>query len=416
MNFWVGLLIGLILGWLIEWIIDWLFWRRRDGDSSAEAELREQLAAAEARYRSAEADCRAQLSVVEAANRDLRRQLDEALGIAVVADASREAPEMPIVRMQETDVRPSAEDDLTLLEGIGPVYSARLRESGIRTFAQLAASDEATLARIIDAPTWRRIRYGDWIAQARLAAAGNEAGLRALQDELFKRHGDNLSLIKGVGPRTAEALSAAGITTFAALAAATPEELQAALAAGGVRLGDYDYVGWIEEARLRAAGKRIRQSRTRVAQFVSCPQDLSAVSGIGSVYEQRLYLAGIGSYWELAETPVDELAAILDIKDYQAVDLEAIKAAAMELAVQTNSVGRGWDGTPPDDFEQLSGVGEIYERRLYNAGICTFEALAATTIEQLTEICQVAGGRRPDFEDWISQARRLAGAKGAAGQ
>ena len=42
-------------------------------------------------------------------------------------------------------------DDLTELEGIGPVYAAKLREKGIVSFADLAAADEATLAGIIDA-------------------------------------------------------------------------------------------------------------------------------------------------------------------------------------------------------------------------------------------------------------------------
>ena len=58
--------------------------------------------------------------------------------------------------------------------GIGPAYATRLRASGITTYEQLAGSDEDTLTVIIGAPAWRRANYGDWIAQARLAAAGDD--------------------------------------------------------------------------------------------------------------------------------------------------------------------------------------------------------------------------------------------------
>lgn len=303
-----------------------------------------------------------------------------------------------------------AGDDLTQLEGIGPTYAAKLRERGINTFVDLAATDETTLAGIIDAPAWRRINYADWIAQAQLAATGDELALQNLQDRLFTRAGDNLSLIDGLGGRSASALQAAGITTYAALAAATPEQLDVAVREAGVR-GHFNYEAWISEASLRAAGRRIPAKRARATHVVSCPQDLSAVPGIGSIFEERLYAAGIGSYWELAETSRDQLSAILGPESLTGVDLEAIKAAAVQLAAQSHSIGRAWDGTPPDDFEVLPGIGEIYERRLYEAGICTYEALAATSVEQLTEICKAPPMRTPDYAGWITLATDLSAAK-----
>lgn len=299
-------------------------------------------------------------------------------------------------------------DDLTQLEGIGPTYAARLRENGIATFAQLAASDEETLAKIINVPAWRKINYGDWIAQARLKTAGDTTALKSLQDELFKRdEADNLALIYGLGDKSAAALGGAGIATYAVLADTTPEHLDEIIRTAGLRSGDY--AAWIDEARLRAAGKRVRRQRKKVTELVSCPQDLSAVAGIGSVFEDRLYTAGIGSYWELAESPADELGRILGIGD--ADSLAQIRSSAMQLAVQTNTQGRAWDGTPPDDFEVMEGIGEIYERRLYEAGICTYEAMAATTVDRLQEICQAPDWRRPNFAGWIAKATELAAAK-----
>ena len=301
-------------------------------------------------------------------------------------------------------------DDLTQLEGIGPVYASKLNEQGITTFAELAAAEETTLAGIIAAPAWRRVNYGDWIEQARLAAAGDDKGLDALQDRLFRRPADNLTLVHGLGPRSAEALNAAGITSFAGLAGASPQELDGILRDAGIR-GGFDFDGWISEAGLRAAGRRVPTGRARATHTVSCPQDLSAVSGIGAVFEERLYAAGIGSYWELAEMDAGELSNTLEAEAFQDVDLGAIKAAAMRLAAESNTLGRVWDGTPPDDFEVLSGIGEVYERRLYEAGICTYDTLAATSAERLAEVCRAPAMRTPDYAAWIATASELSAAR-----
>jgi predicted flap endonuclease-1-like 5' DNA nuclease len=325
------------------------------------------------------------------------RQVDYPAWI-VEARALAEAPRRMVVG-----------DDFTTLEGIGPVYEAKLKHAGIATFAQLAASDEVNLKEIIQAPAWRRVNYGEWIEQAKLAAAGDDAGLKALQAELFSRGGDNIALIAGVGEKSAAALSAAGITTYAALAESTPEQVAAIVAAAGLRAGDFD--AWIEEAKLRAAGKRVKRATraggVAVDVKVSCPQDLSRISGIGAVYETKLYAAGIGTYWELSEIADQDLVRVLEVKDFQAVDIVAVKADALKLAEETDTVGRYWDGTPPDDFEKLEGIGEVYERRLYDAGICTFRALAVVSAERLQEICQAPDWRRPDYASWIAQAERL---------
>ncbi len=320
-------------------------------------------------------------------------------------------------------------DPLEDIEGIGPVYAGKLRTAGITTFAQLAASDEVKLAGIIVAPAWRKVDYGSWIAQARLAAAGDEAGLKALQAKLYGRafdgegawddlegedawsvagvgrRGDNLNLVGGIGEKTARALQAAGITSFAALAVATPEKLGEITKAAGVRGGDFD--AWISEAKLRAAGKRVPWVHRACAakNVASCPQDLSKVKGIGTIYEQKLYAAGIGSFWNLAQADVAELARIFEIKDFQKVDLDAVKADALRIAEETNTVGRSWDGTPPDDFEPFGGIGEVFEGRLYDAGICTYRGVANATVERLAEICKAPAWRTPDYAGWIAQAR-----------
>ncbi len=282
--------------------------------------------------------------------------------------------------------RGTAGDDLLIIEGIGPVYAAKLRAAGITTFAQLAEADDARLAEIIQAPVWRKVNYADWREQARLAAAGDAAGLKAVQDKLFARsEKDNIGLIAGVGNKTAAALAAAGIATYAALADSSPEQLDKTVKLAGLRAGDDD--AWIAEAKLRAAGERV----VRAKKPESCPQDLSRVDGIGAAYETKLYEAGIGTYWQLSILTPEEITYILGIQEFQKVDLAGIKADALRLAKETNTLDRTWDGTPPDDLELVEGIGATYQGRLYDAGICTYEALATTTPERLAEDLQSAG-------------------------
>jgi len=143
---------------------------------------------------------------------------------------------------------------------------------------------------------------------------------------------------------------------------------------------------------------------------IRCPQDLSRIDGIGTVYEQRLYKVGIGSYWDVARAGNDFLKDVLGtLVD---VDLATIKAHALRLAETTGTMYYSWDGTAPDDFESFPGIGEVYESRLYEAGICTYEALAGCTVEQLQAICRAPEMRRPPYTEWISRARRLASQRG----
>lgn len=55
-------------------------------------------------------------------------------------------------------------DDLTEINGIGPVYAGRLQASGITTFSGLAAADAEGTAETIDVGPEM---VADWIAQAR---------------------------------------------------------------------------------------------------------------------------------------------------------------------------------------------------------------------------------------------------------
>jgi predicted flap endonuclease-1-like 5' DNA nuclease len=148
-----------------------------------------------------------------------------------------------------------------------------------------------------------------------------------------------------------------------------------------------------------------------IERVTECPQKLARIKGIGRVYEDKLYQAGIGTYWQVATASAERLAEIFGIKDFQAVDLDAIQQGARALAEATDTVGKVWNGRQPDDLENLPGIGKTYEGRLYDAGICTWQKLAALTPEELAAILKAPSWNQPNYAAWIAYARaRMASA------
>lgn len=351
--------------------------------------------------------CQAGLCTLETLANATVAQLD-----AICQEPDRSRPDYAswILQAQETLAADGkwSYDDLTVIAGIDPTSAAILNEQGFTNFGRLAAAAETDLALAAPAPPWRDLRYGDWIAQARLAAAGDRAGLDAWRQERQQRQGDNLQLIHGLDAAAAAALAAHGIDSFAALAAAAPDRLAAVAQAVGLPAGAS--AGWLAEARMRAAGHHVRRARSEPilegeVEYTACPQYLSQVRGIGALYERRLYAAGIGAYWELASLPDEALARILAPHPWQQVDFAAIKRDAAQLAADGGAERQVWDGSLPDDLGAIDGIGRMYEARLHEAGICTFEALAAATVEQLAAICKAPEWRRPDYGGWIAAAQ-----------
>lgn len=77
-------------------------------------------------------------------------------------------------------------DDLKKIEGIGPKIAGLLNEAGIETFAQLSKASIKKLKSVLEAagPRFRLAKPDTWKQQAKLAAAGKDAELKKLQDEL----------------------------------------------------------------------------------------------------------------------------------------------------------------------------------------------------------------------------------------
>jgi predicted flap endonuclease-1-like 5' DNA nuclease len=168
-----------------------------------------------------------------------------------------------------------------------------------------------------------------------------------------------------------------------------------------------------KQMAIMPASKALAADRAVAAQhlprIIAAPQDLASVNGIGAIYEQRLYAAGVGSFWELANMGDEDFARLLDLTDLQraAFDGASIRTQAERLAAETGTVGQLWDGVAPDDLEPIKGIGKVFEQRLYDAGIRTYARLAAATSEELATICGGNMPVKPDYASWIEQAQTL---------
>jgi len=94
-----------------------------------------------------------------------------------------EAP-APVVEETPT-AEATAEDDLKKIEGVGPKIESLLKEGGLKTFAQVAASAPEAIKEILVAAGSRYQMHDptSWPLQAGMAAEGKWEELDKWQDE-----------------------------------------------------------------------------------------------------------------------------------------------------------------------------------------------------------------------------------------
>ena len=175
----------------------------------------------------------------------------------------------------------------------------------------------------------------------------------------------------------------------------------------GSVVDDPSQANWTRLSGVKASAARGAFLAGTKPVFSGQLQDLTLVAGIGQVLEQRLFEAGIGTYWEVATMSDEDFARILHTANLpvQRFTPAEIRASASRLAEATNTVGHIWEERPIDDFDPLPGIGRVFEKRLYAAGIFTFEDLAAATVERLEEVCKAPKTRIPNYAAWIEVAK-----------
>ena len=141
-------------------------------------------------------------------------------------------------------------DDLTQLSGVGPKASGALAAVGITTYAALAEANEPTLRHALhEADMVPPANVASWPMQATYAARGDWQGLMKYNNRREAGHGgatkskaakpkaaappDDLTQLKGIGPRISSILSDGGVTTYDELEHTDPSELRKLIAASG---------------------------------------------------------------------------------------------------------------------------------------------------------------------------------------
>ena len=62
-----------------------------------------------------------------------------------------------------------------------------------------------------------------------------------------------------------------------------------------------------------------------------------------------------------------------------------------------------------DDLKKIFGIGKVFEKRLHDAGITRFSQIAKWSSKQVAEYETKLNAPRIDEDDWVGQAKKLAG-------
>jgi predicted flap endonuclease-1-like 5' DNA nuclease len=136
---------------------------------------------------------------------------------------------------------------------------------------------------------------------------------------------DDLTQLAGIGPKSAEALNAAGITTYAALAQSNEPAIREAFQASGIVVRG-TVSTWPMQANYAVKGdwqgmskyndRQSHQGRSAPVKAKAAPKaatsnDLTQISGIGPRMEMLLKGAGVTTYAALRDASVEDLRAIV---------------------------------------------------------------------------------------------------------
>jgi predicted flap endonuclease-1-like 5' DNA nuclease len=293
---WLFSLGAFLLGLLLNW---WLFTRKkdevintltreRDDYHTRYVDVEKDFSSLKYQYDESQKDntgLRTSLQRCEADKAVLATKLDRAtratddstVGTGIIGGTGDRDPE------DEGDMYAGlfTDDNLQIVEGIGPKIEGLLKDGGVGTWSALAAAAHDRLREILDGagPRYRIHDPTSWPHQAKLAAAGDwekliqyqkftDAGRETTGDfetdskfeKLaskalgFSTNPEDLKVVEGIGPKIEGLLKADGINTWSELATASVERIQKVLDAAGDRYRLADPATWPQQAKMAAKG------------------------------------------------------------------------------------------------------------------------------------------------------------------
>lgn len=305
--------------WLLPFLLGWLFWSLFSGSKLKRRieELEGQVSSWKSKYNALEkdldecrkkrADLEGDLAIANGRVREWEKEKSEwetrlrdsearlkasedksKLAAASVASSIAATPTPPPAPKVESSlaaepVAPATppagkyaklkEDNLQIIEGIGPKMNQVLIENGISSWSVLASKQPSEVQDILNkyGDKYKIIDPSDWPSQAKFAATGNWDGLIAAQKDdgsdskaekvmiklgiLKQWKQDDLKAVEGIGPKIAELLNNGGIKTWRELSNTPVSKIQDILNAAGARYKLADPGSWPKQAGLAADGK-----------------------------------------------------------------------------------------------------------------------------------------------------------------
>jgi predicted flap endonuclease-1-like 5' DNA nuclease len=177
-------LLGLLLGWLLNWLLS--KWTRKDdsGHSDTSGNSAGRASHASTAYSGS----------TPSATSHLTSGTSGVVGMASAAAVGAGAAASHLLSGSGADVALAAaagfkikgNNDLEIVEGIGPKIAGLFHDSGTHTFAQLAFLSLAEMHKVLEngGSRFKLANPGTWAQQARLCHENRWAELQKLQDAL----------------------------------------------------------------------------------------------------------------------------------------------------------------------------------------------------------------------------------------
>ncbi len=317
------------------------------------------------------------------------------------------------------------ENDLTVIEGIGPKIAELLKANGVNNLKELSEVDTGKIQGILNkgGSQFQMANPGTWPDQATLACNNRWPALKSLQNVLdggvypdssaksnaskgsglapkldlasakaagiaVTKEGD-FTAIEGIGPKISELIYADGIKTFKELSEVSPSRLQTILDNAGPQYKMANPGTWPDQAHLASHNRwPALKALQDILDGGVYPDDTKAKmsSTNDSAKVQKLES-------ELKKYRDNEKAAVTA---GSIVDVDKAKAAGFTMRRKGDQ----------DDFTVIEGIGPKINELIHAEGIHTYSELAATKVNSIQAILDKAG---PSFtladpETWSAQS------------
>ena len=114
---------------------------------------------------------------------------------------------------------------------------------------------------------------------------------------------------------------------------------------------------------------------------------------------------GIGVEGQSGDLASETLADFLRRRDEEIRELREQLVAADAGLDDLRGQFEVYQRTHPDDLTVIKGIGTVYQWKLRDAGVNTYDQLAGADPDQLRRMLDIKNWQRVDIESWVSQAR-----------